>query len=56
MKKYPDLFELLRRDEQARAYFASLPEYVRTSITDRPDGINSLESLQAYAENFLSGN
>ena len=56
MKTYPDLFELLRKDERARAYFASLPEYVRTSINDRPDGINSLESLHAYVENFLSGN
>ena len=55
MDTYPDLYELLRRDEEARAYFASLPEYARTSINDRPGKINSLESLKAYADNFLRG-
>jgi hypothetical protein len=52
MKTYPDLYELLRCEAEARTLFASLPLYVRTAINDRPDGINSIASLRDYAENM----
>lgn len=56
MKTYPDLFELLRNDEEARKLFESLPLYVRTSINDRPNHINSLSSLRSYVDGFTKGN
>jgi hypothetical protein len=52
MKTYPDLYELLRCESEARMLFASLPMYVRTAINDRPDGINSMASLRDYVENM----
>ncbi len=55
MKKYPDLFELLRNEQEARDLFASLPMYVRTAINDRPGAINSIDSLRSYVANITSG-
>lgn len=55
MKTYPDLHELLRNESEARELFASLPLYVRTSINDRPDTINSIESLRTYMNNMTQG-
>lgn len=55
MKHYADLYALLREDSDAREYFASLPLYVRTSINDRPQTINSFASLKSYVENFQDG-
>lgn len=53
--KYPDLDALLHADTVARAYFQSLPDYVRDQICTRPSGVNSLESLKDYAENLTRG-
>ncbi len=55
MKTYPDLFALLRGESEARKLFADLPMYVRTSMNDRPNSINSLQSLQDYAHNLTRG-
>lgn len=55
MRTYPDLHELLRNEEEARALFASLPLYVRTSINDRPETINSIDSLRTYLNNMTQG-
>lgn len=55
MKTYPDLFELLRNETEARELFESLPMYVRTAINDRPNGINSLSSLRSYVDNMTKG-
>ncbi len=55
MRTYPDLFELLRSEPEARELFASLPVYVRTSINDRPNAINSVDSLRSYAGNMTQG-
>lgn len=55
MKTYPDLWELLRSDAEASELFASLPMYIRTSMNDRPNAINSIASLRSYADNLLSG-
>ena len=41
---YSGLTELISQDAQARAYFMSLPDYVRTADT-----------LHRYAENLLAG-
>lgn len=54
-RKYPDLSALLDSDAQAREYYNSLPDYVRSSIEQRSGNVNSLESLQDYAENLLRG-
>lgn len=53
--KQPDLYALLQKDPQAKAYFDDLPGYVRAHMESRPQGINSLSSLQDYAENLLRG-
>ncbi len=55
MKKYPDLWELLRNEAEARDLFASLPMYIRTAINDRPSAINSLDSLRSYVDNMTKG-
>lgn len=48
--KYSGLAELLKHDEEALRYFESLPMAVRDRIA--PDGkrIDSMETLQTYAE------
>lgn len=54
-KKYSGLTELINQDAEANQYFSSLPDYVREQISSRGDGVNSLASLQDYAENLLRG-
>ncbi|MGI6169630.1 MAG: hypothetical protein ACOYI4_08035 [Christensenellales bacterium] len=54
-KKYPTLKVLLQNNNQAKSYYESLPDYVRESIASRGDNVNSLASLQDYAENLLRG-
>ena len=55
MKHYSGLDELLQADRAAHDYFAALPDYVREQITSRGGGVNSLASLQDYAENLTRG-
>lgn len=55
MKKYATMQDLLSQDPEARRYFASLPDTVRDQISTRADSVNSLSSLQDYAENLLRG-
>ena len=55
MKKYNDLDELLANDTQAKAFFETLPEYVREQIGQRKQGVNSFMSLQDYAHNLTRG-
>lgn len=54
-KKYPDLYTLMEQDTTAKAYFSSLPDYVQEQISTRAGHVNSMESLQDYAENLLRG-
>ncbi|MDD3766463.1 MAG: hypothetical protein PHF89_04655 [Eubacteriales bacterium] len=54
-KKYRDLNLLLESEPEAKRYFSSLPDYVRSSIVQRPQNVNSFESLKDYAENLLRG-
>ena len=54
-KKYPNLETLLQTDAYSSNYFTSLPDYVQDQIRSRGDNINSLDSLQDYAENLLRG-
>lgn len=54
-QKYRDMYELFKSDPQAKQYFDKLPDYVRDQISTRADGVNSLASLQDYAENLLRG-
>jgi hypothetical protein len=54
-KKYGDLHRLMQEDKRAKDYFDSLPEYVRKAVSQRPQGVNSLESLKSYAENLTRG-
>lgn len=55
MKKFATMQDLLSQDPEARRYFASLPDTVREQISTRADSVNSLSSLQDYAENLLRG-
>lgn len=54
--KYADLNALLKADPKARKYFDALPKNVQEQINSRAQGINSLPSLQDYAENLIQGN
>lgn len=53
--KYSGLYSLIEQDREAKQYFSSLPEYIRSQISQRADGVNSFESLCHYAENLLRG-
>lgn len=53
--RYRDLQSLIAQDSNARQYYDSLPDYVRDQIGTRADSVNSIESLQDYAENLLRG-
>jgi hypothetical protein len=52
-EKYGDLYSLIDEDHEANSYYASLPYYVKQSISCRSQNINSFESLRDYAENLL---
>jgi len=54
--KYNNLYEVLEQEKKANEYYFSLPEYVRSSISQRADNVNSFDSLKDYAENLLRGN
>ena len=54
-KKYQDLNALIEQEQAAGQYYASLPDYVREMISQRAGSVNSLASLQDYAENLLRG-
>lgn len=54
-EKYSGLKELLRQDEEAKAYYNALPGYVRDTMRKRSSGINSFESLRHYADNLTRG-
>ena len=55
IKKYPDLEVLIQDDPEAKQYFTMLPDYVKDQIKQRSHNVNSLASLQDYAENLLRG-
>ena len=54
-KKYDSLAQLLNSDNRARAFYDSLPEYVRDQIKTRGQSVNSFESLSDYADNLTRG-
>jgi len=49
------MYALFEGDAEARRYFEDLPDYVREQIKTRAGNVNSLASLQDYAENLLRG-
>ncbi len=55
MHKYSGLNDLLNDNQEASAYFTSLPAYVRDAIRQRADNINSFASLKTYANNLTQG-
>lgn len=55
IQKYRDLNELIHQNQQAQQFYSSLPDYVQDMIAQRASSVNSLESLQCYADNLLQG-
>jgi len=53
--KYADLNALLKGDPKAKQYYDSLPDYVKEQISSRGENVNSMASLQDYAENLTRG-
>lgn len=53
--EYENMNSLLEAEPEARQYFDSLPDYVRSQIQTRAQNVNSLESLRDYAENLTRG-
>lgn len=53
--KYRSMFDLMRADDEARAYYEKLPDYVREQISTRASSVNSFSGLRDYAENLLRG-
>ena len=54
-QKYESLAQLLQHDARARAFYDSLPDYVRDQIKTRGQSVNSYESLSDYADNLTRG-
>ena len=54
-KKYESLDVLIAENQSANQYFSSLPAYVKEQMSQRASSINSLASLQDYADNLLRG-
>lgn len=52
-QKYSGLDTLIQQNAEAGRYYSSLPSYVKESVRQRADGVNSFESLRDYAENLL---
>lgn len=52
MRHYEDLNSLIREDTEAQRYFNCLPDYVKESVRQRAQNVNSLASLRDYAENL----
>ena len=48
-----DLSALIGNNEQANAYFMSLPGYVKDMISQRGGSIHTEEELRKYAEKLL---
>lgn len=53
--EYKNMNLLLEEEPEARQYFDSLPDYVRSQIQTRAQNVNSFESLRDYAENLTRG-
>ncbi|CAB1249980.1 MAG: YdeI/OmpD-associated family protein [Clostridiales bacterium] len=54
-KKYGNMFEMLKDNPEAKAYFDNLPPTVRQQISTRSFNVNSFESLRHYADNLTRG-
>ncbi len=54
-KKYKDLTDMLENCQEAKQFYNSLPDYVRSTIKERGDNVLSEDSLHTYANNLLSG-
>lgn len=52
MQHYEDLYSLIESDQEARRYFDCLPGYVKESVRQRAQNVNSIASLRDYAENL----
>lgn len=52
MQHYEDLYNLIHDDQEAQRYFDSLPGYVKESVRQRAQSVNSLASLRDCAENL----
>lgn len=53
--KFGDVYQLMDKDKEARAYYSNLPYYVKQAIAHRADSVNSFESLRHYADNLTRG-
>lgn len=55
MQNYRNLNDLLSRNERAKSYFLSLPDYVQGMIAQRTSNVTTYDALRRYAENILEG-
>lgn len=53
--KSPDIYALMDRGPEAKAYFDKLPDYVSDQIYTQAENVNSFASRQDYAENVTRG-
>ncbi len=55
MERFHNLTELLAIHPASRAYFNSLPDYVREMILSRGGSVHTDRELYGYAEKLLRG-
>lgn len=51
-EQYQNLYQLIQQDSEAGRYYSCLPDFVKESISQRADSVNSFENLRDYAENL----
>lgn len=49
------LNDLISKNDQAKSYFISLPDYVQGMIRQRSGNVHNMDELKRYAENLLAG-
>ena len=53
--KYLDLNALLRSESETKCSYDALLDYAKEQVNTRLAGVNSLASMEDYAENFTQG-
>lgn len=47
------LNRMLKNDPEAKAYFITLPQYVKEAVDSNALKINDVQSMRLFAENFM---
>ena len=55
MNKFKDLYDLLEHDTDAKEIFDKAPDYVKETIKERAQDINSYDHISGYIDKLTRG-